>query len=175
MENKWYVIYTKSRCEKKVANLLSKNNIENYCPLNCETRQWADRKKIIYQPLFSSYVFVKISSNLLYTVKQVSTDIVNFVYWLGKPAVIRDIEIENIMKFLTSYMNVKLEKQHVKIYDKVKVLDGPLINREGEIIAIEHNKVKLSLPSLGYILIAETAISNIKLVESNFELNRMVS
>ena len=175
MENKWHVVYTKSRCEKKVASILSKNNIENYCPLNCETRQWADRKKIIYQPLFSSYVFVKISSNLLYTVKEVSADIVNFVYWLGKPAIVRDKEIENIMEFLTSYMNVKLEKQQVRINDKVKVLNGPLINREGVIIAVEHNKVKLSLPSLGYILIAETAISNIKPIESNFEFNRMVS
>lgn len=175
MEKKWYVVYTKSRCEKKVSSILNKNNIENYCPLNCETKQWSDRKKIVYQPLFSSYVFVKISNNLLYTVKQASSDIINFVYWLGKPAIIRDIEIDNIINFLSSYMNVKLEKQQIHLNDKVKILSGALIDKEGNIISIENNKVKMSLPSLGYVMIAETSISNVKLIESNFNNNRMVS
>lgn len=45
MEKHWYVVYTKSNCEKKVSNILSKYNIDNYCPLNKIMRQWADEKK----------------------------------------------------------------------------------------------------------------------------------
>ena len=48
-----------------------------------------------------------------YKVKQVTTDIVNFVYWLGKPAIINDIEISNIKDFLNSHSNVKLQKKEL--------------------------------------------------------------
>ena len=59
----WYAVYTKPRWEKKVADLLTKKQIENYCPLNRVLRQWSDRKKVILEPLFTSYVFVRISES----------------------------------------------------------------------------------------------------------------
>lgn len=36
--------------------------------------------------------------------------IMNFVYWLGKPAVIKDLEIDMIRRFLNEHTNVSLEK-----------------------------------------------------------------
>lgn len=163
----WYVVYTRSKCEKKVAALLSKKEIENYCPLNRVIQQWADRKKLVYKPLFTSYVFVKATAQELYGVKQVSTDIVNFVYWLGKPAIVREVEIENIRRFLDDYTDVKLEKSMVQIGDKVRIIDGPLALYEGNILSVDKSKVKLSLPSLGYSMIAELKLSNVEVVESN--------
>ncbi len=111
-EKKWYAVYTKSRCEKKVANQLSQKGIEYYCPLNRVQKQWSDRKKIIFEPLFNSYVFVKISSEEQLAVRQTS-GILNFVYWLSKPAVIRNDEIEIIKQFLNEHSFVKLEKVKV--------------------------------------------------------------
>ncbi len=175
MEKFWYVIYTKSNCEKKVASLLTKYNIDNYCPLNKTMRQWADRKKMIFTPLFTSYVFVQISEDALYKVRQASSDIINFVYWLGKPAVVRKDEIEQIRQFLDHHMDVKLEKKPIHINDKIKVLSGPFLNMEGNVKSIEHNKVKLILPSLGYIMIAETAIQNVQVIQSSYQINRMIS
>ncbi|MCW3094268.1 MAG: NusG antitermination factor, partial [Ferruginibacter sp.] len=40
----WYALYTRPGTEKKVANLLSRKNIENYCPLK---RQGNARKKVV--------------------------------------------------------------------------------------------------------------------------------
>ena len=57
---RWHVIYTKSKWEKKVEGLLLNANIESWCPVQKKERQWSDRKKIIEEPLFRSYVFVKI-------------------------------------------------------------------------------------------------------------------
>ena len=57
---RWHVIYTKSKWEKKVEGLLLKSGIESWCPVQKKERQWSDRKKIIEEPLFRSYVFVKI-------------------------------------------------------------------------------------------------------------------
>lgn len=175
MNPHWYILYTKSRCEKKVALTLSKNDFENYCPLNCTIKQWSDRKKKVYEPLFPSYVFIKISADQLYKSKECTSNIVNFVYWLGKPAIITDTEIENIKNFLNNYINVKLEKSQVKINDRVKILSGSLMNMEGNITSISNNKVKLFLPSLGYIVTAETSLNNIEIVKADYELNRMVS
>mgnify|MGYP000473413369 FL=1 len=175
MEKHWYVVYTKSNCEKKVSTILSKYNIDNYCPLNKTIRQWADRKKMILMPLFTSYVFVNVASDALFKVRQASSDIINFVYWLGKPAIVRNEEIEQIKLFLDQHMDVKLEKKSIHVNDAIKVLSGPFINMEGNIKSIEHNKVKLVLPSLGYMMIAETSIHNIQVVPNGYQLERMVS
>lgn len=175
MKKNWYVIYTKSHCEKKVASLLQKREIECYCPLNRVMRKWADRKKIIYEPLFTSYVFVHSAEHELYKIKQVTSDIVNFVYWLGKPAVVRDSEIDDIRYFLNEYTGVKLEKSQVHVGDKVRVISGPLMNREGKIAALENNKVRLQLPSLGYAMIAELKIDNVALIEPSYSVSHMGS
>src|SRR5688572_363024 len=128
-ERKWYAVYTRVRWEKKVAEVLTKKQIQNYCPLNKVKKQWADRKKIVYEPLFTSYVFVKVSP--AEHLSMIQTDgIINFVYWLGKPAVIRDFEIDMIQRFLEEHTNVILEKTSVNINDLVRVVSGPLIEHE---------------------------------------------
>jgi transcription antitermination factor NusG len=175
VKKNWYVIYTRSNCEKKVAALLAKRDIEHYCPLNRVVKKWADRKKIIYEPLFCSYVFVKAAEQELYLVKQASGDIVNFVYWLGRPAIIKDIEIENIRLFLSEYSNVLLEKSIVSVGDTVRILSGPLMNMEGNIQTVENNKVKLVLPSLGYAMIAEMKISNVEVIDLPYRARKIVS
>ena len=54
----WYVLYTKPKWEKKVAEQLQAMGIDCYCPLVMKERQWSDRKKKVEMPLFNSYVFV---------------------------------------------------------------------------------------------------------------------
>lgn len=175
MEMKWYVLYTRSRCEKKVSGLLSKRGIENYCPLNKVIRQWSDRKKVVHEPLFNSYVFVKSFVGDLSKIKQTTTDIVNFVYWLGHPAVVKDQEIELIRQFMGEYSNVTLEKINVNVNDHVRILSGPLVNSFGQIKDIKNNKVKLHLPTLGYTAVAEISLSNIEVVDYPYRMNKMIS
>src|SRR5688500_10904022 len=105
MEKRWYAVYTRPRWEKKVAAALSKSEIENYCPLNKVERRWSDRKKIIEEPLFTSYVFVRASLKEQTVIRE-TDGIVNFVYWLGRPAVIRNEEIDLIKRFLNQHKNV---------------------------------------------------------------------
>src|SRR6188768_4001625 len=109
MEAKWYAVYTKPRWEKKVADLLTKKGLTNYCPLNKVRKQWADRKKTVYEPLFTSYVFVYVTE-LEHLILKKTSGVINLVYWLGKPALIRDEEILTIKNFLEGHINVKLEK-----------------------------------------------------------------
>lgn len=165
MIEKWYAVYTRPRWEKKVAELLTEKQVKNYCPLNRMIKQWSDRKKVVYEPLFTSYVFVRITEAEITALRDV-IGIINFVYWLGKPAVIRDAEIEIIREFLHEHSNVHIEKPNVRIDDAIKVTSGPLMNREGVIVVVKHNTVKVELRSLGCIMYAELDKANVELVRS---------
>lgn len=157
---KWFAVYTRPCWEKKVAGLLTKKGIENYCPLNKVQRHWSDRNKLIEVPLFTSYVFVHIPDSM-HTVTRATPGIVNFVYWLGKPAVIRNEEIEAIRQFLIEHPEVELKKTEVALKDHVRILSGPLESFEGDVVEIMSQTVKVNLPSLGYILAATVNKKNI--------------
>ncbi len=159
----WYAVYTKPRWEKKVAGLLTRKNIESYCPLNKVQRQWSDRKKIVMEPLFQSYVFVNVS-NLEQTMVRETSGVLNFVYWLQKPAVIREEEIDVIKRFLNEYHHVQVEKSTVNLNDKVRIIGGPLMMREGNVLEIKNKTVKVLLPTMGYTLVAEIEKINLEKV-----------
>src|SRR4051812_2412383 len=106
-EKKWYAVHTRQRWEKKVAYLLEKKGIEQYCPLNKVYRQWNDRKKIALEPLFNSYVFIRVTETDHLKVKQ-TEGVLRILHWLGKPAVIKDAEIQTIKRFLNDHENVEL-------------------------------------------------------------------
>jgi transcription antitermination factor NusG len=158
---KWYAVYTKPRWEKKVAFLLEKKRVENYCPLNCVLKQWSDRKKIVLEPLFTSYVFVRIEQQNQLSIRQ-TDGIINFVYWLHKPAIIPDEEINIIKKFLSNYENIHLEKADIDVNDQVRIVSGPLMSREGSVVAIMNRTIKIKLPHLGCIMVAEVNKTNVE-------------
>ncbi len=150
---KWLAVYTRPRWEKKVDQLLREKGTESYCPLNKVRRKWSDRIKLVEEPLFKSYVFVKISEEER-TAIRMTTGVINFVYWDGKPAVIREKEIQQIRKFLDEYENVELEASHLKVDQRVKIAAGPFMDQEGKVLAVRKKKVKVAIDSLGYILVA---------------------
>ncbi|MEI6946703.1 UpxY family transcription antiterminator [Paraflavisolibacter sp. H34] len=179
MTQNWYAIYTRPRWEKKVAELLSKRNIENYCPLNKVVKQWSDRKKTVMEPLFTSYVFVRVTPKELLAVRELD-QVISVVHWLGKPAVIKDVEIETIRDFLKEYQNVKLEQVQVNVSDMVRILNGPLSDYEGQVVAVQSRSVKVILPSLGYAMTAEVEVTNVEVIrkkksEPPLQLSRRVS
>lgn len=163
---RWYAVHTKPRWEKKVASLLDDIHITRYCPLNRVVRQWSDRKKIIQEPLFKSYVFVQISSKEHLAVRKVD-GVINFVYWLGKPAIIRDVEIEIIRQFLKEYSNVQIERSSINVNDVVRIIRGPLLEQEGTVVLVKNNRVKVALPSLGYVMSAEVEKSDVEVIQHN--------
>ncbi|TPE42521.1 transcription termination/antitermination protein NusG [Pontibacter mangrovi] len=165
MEAKWYAVYTKPRWEKKVAQALSQQQLENYCPLNKVTRQWSDRKKIVQEPLFTSYVFVHVTEKQHTQLRQVN-GILNLVMWLGKPAVIRDEEIEAIRRFLKDHTNVKLERARVKVHDQINITSGPLMNQTGTVVAVKNQSAVVALPTLGYILYAELEKTHVEVINN---------
>ncbi len=150
---KWLAIYTRPRWEKKVNLLLQEKGVESYCPLNKVKRKWSDRVKIIEEPLFKSYVFVKVSDEEKTTVRM-TTGVMNFVYWNKKPAIIKEKEILTIKRFLDEYRDVHVYPIELKLNDRVRVTSGSFMDHEGKVLGLRHKIVKVAIDSLGYILVA---------------------
>lgn len=153
INRKWLAVYTRPRWEKKVTQLLAEKGLESYCPLNKVRRKWSDRVKIVEEPLFKSYVFVKVDNNDR-TAVRMTPGAINFVYWQGKPAVIRDKEIIAIKRFLDEYKNVEVQTRELKVNQRVRVTNGLLMDQEGKVLDIRHKMAKVAIDSLGYILVA---------------------
>jgi transcription antitermination factor NusG len=155
-EKKWYALYTKPRWEKKIDASLIKKNIESWCPLQKIERQWSDRKKIIEEPLFKSYIFVRIDMNE--KVKVLQTDgILNFVHYLGKPAVIKDDEINLIKQYLLE-KDVRISlisKEGYAESTKIRVNHGVFMGKEGTVLRNAKKKIFVKLESLGQVMVVE--------------------
>jgi len=157
----WYALYTKQRWEKKVAEILTERKIENYCPVNKVYRKWSDRKKLIYEPLFSCYVFVQIDEKEHALIRR-TPGVINFVYWLNKPAMIRPEEIQAIREFMHEYEHVQIERTPVKPNDPVRIVNGILEGQKGLVVSINKRTIKLILPNLGFMMHAEIRVSQVE-------------
>jgi transcription antitermination factor NusG len=161
----WHVIYTKSKWEKKVDDLLLQRGFESWCPVQKQERQWSDRKKIIEAPLFRSYVFVKASkedySKILSTI-----GVVNFLYFERKPAIIRDVEIEEIKKYLglstTASIQI-VDLANLPAQTKVSINQGLFMGQRGEIVKAGKKNVFVRLDSINMMMIVEFKVEEISL------------
>jgi transcription antitermination factor NusG len=160
----WYAIYTKPRWEKKVNGILQEKGLESYCPLNMVERKWSDRLKTVEEPLFKSYVFVRINLEEQSRVRM-TNGVVNFVYWQGKPAIIKDKEIEIIRKFLHEYKDVIAEPLDLKPDSRVRIRQGIFMEKEAKIKKVEGNRVQVIIESIGYSLVAFVDRSNLSMIE----------
>lgn len=155
-EKKWYAIYTKPRWEKKIDASLIKKGFESWCPLKKIEKQWSDRKKIIEEPLFKSYVFVHIrpteKSDVLMT-----DGALNFVHYLKKPAIIRDEEIRIIKKYLAekdAHISI-ISEEGYREETRIRVNHGVFMDKEGTVIRGGKKKVFVKLESLGQVMVVE--------------------
>ncbi len=147
----WYVVYTKPKWEKKVAERLNEIGVVTYCPLIKKTSQWSDRKKTISVPLFNSYIFVKIEDKFRNRVFEIP-GAVRYLFWLGKPATVRNEEIETIQKWLSTPATYEVTLDQWKKGDKIVLESGPFISQSAIIQEVKQNHYILILESLGCVL-----------------------
>jgi transcriptional antiterminator RfaH len=147
----WYVVYTKPKWEKKVAEKLSLEGIECYCPLITQIKQWSDRKKKIEVPLFNSYVFVQLADTDRNTVFSVP-GVVRYLFWLGKPAIVRDEEIVIIKKSLNAPNIADISVSSIQVGDRIKLDSGAFSNQDAIVQEISNTHYILVLESLGCVL-----------------------
>ena len=161
----WFVAYTKPNSEKKIAEALANRGVNIYCPTYVEMRQWSDRKKKVTIPLFRSYLFVNLadyqseSSQIL-----ALPGVIKFVWWQGKPGIVKENEINEIKAFLNDNKNNKISIEYqFNAGDKVNIVTGPLSGQTGTFVEQRGKKAVLELSSLNCRLVAHILVNNIEL------------
>ncbi len=149
--NKWYVLYVRSRQERKVHDLLVENEIETFLPMVDTIREWSDRKKKIKVPLFTSYVFVKIKSAMDLH-KSLSIDgACAYITFGNTYAIVRDHEIEMIKLLIGVGSDIQLSPANeIPAIGEIKtILHGPLEGKECEIVNINNqNNIIVRIKSI---------------------------
>ena len=140
----WYVLYTKPNKEKKVLSQLTELGITVFCPMATKIRQWSDRKKKIEVPLISRIIFIQCSEsdrNKVFNISGTS----HYLFWLGKPAVVKNSEIETIKECLKG----DISEVNVKIGDPYILESNGFNGQEGTIHEVSKNRIQLILKELG--------------------------
>ena len=152
MQKNWYAVYTKPHCEKKVSLSLTKKNIENFCPINFKKSRQFFTNKPSGEPIFPSNVFVKSTdSEIIRLIKQIN-DAVSVLYWKGKPATIKEEEINAIKEFTHNHQEIRLEK--MKSNPNPEENDITYL-MDGQILLVKNRAMELKLPSLGLTMVAK--------------------
>ena len=144
----WYVIYTKSRSEKTVAEKLAKAGIEVFCPLLKRKKLWSDRWKWVEEPLFRSYCFVRLEDSERDQIFSVP-GVVRYVFHCGKPAIIREKEMNLLKSWLTEYDHESIQAENLNVNDRIRIRSGALMDKEAEVLERKGNYALLLLEDLG--------------------------
>jgi transcriptional antiterminator RfaH len=161
---KWYPIYTRSRAEKKMQIALQQKDIVTYLPLIKVEKQWSDRKKIVLEPLFRSYLFVYISAKE-YAEVLMTYGMSHFIYFGSSIISIPTKQLEDLKLLLSNSNDLEVNKFEAKPGEKVIIKSGPFKGILAELIYLKNNqKIVLRLENLGYIITVNTSISNIERV-----------
>lgn len=144
----WFVLCVKSQQEKKVARVLEKMNVEVYCPVLQETKVWSDRKKVVETPLFKSYVFVKLEEKYRGIVFG-APGVIRYLFYLGKPAIVRDEEIWEIKKWIADNSKDLDALSQLIPGSEVVIQNGLLKNHKGIVYWINKNNVSFLLKEMG--------------------------
>lgn len=144
----WYVLYTKPRHEKKVAERLTCAGFSVYCPLQKVVRKWSDRTKVVEEPLFKGYVFIQTEDHKR---DEVFTypGTVRYLFWLRRPAVVREEEIATIQKWMGHYDHDRLKVTAITPGTYVRITSGKFMNEEGILLDTSTSKALVQLKELG--------------------------
>ena len=144
----WYVLYTKSRFEKSVSEKLGLLGIEVYCPILKRKKLWSDRWKLVEEPLFRSYCFVQLEDKDNDNVFNVP-GVVRYVYHCGRPAIIREKELDLFKSWLMQYDHDSILSETLNASDRIRIRSGALMDKEAEVLESKGNYALLLLEDLG--------------------------
>jgi transcription termination/antitermination protein NusG len=131
----WYAIHTRSRHEKTVAGQLAQKQIATYLPLTKAIHRWSDRRKLVEEPLFGGYVFVRVplSGEIRMSVLR-TVGVVAFVGIQGRALPIPDKQIEDVKTLLASRIPFG-EFPFLRLGQRVRIRGGCLDGIEGILVA----------------------------------------
>jgi transcription antitermination factor NusG len=147
-DKNWYVLYTKPRHERKVAERLAEAGYIIYCPFQKVVRKWSDRTKVVEETLFKSYLFIQIEDHCR---DEVFTfpGTVRYLFWLRRPAIVRESEIHTIQKWLGQYDHSDIDISEIVPGDYLRITSGPFNGEQAVLLDKTTKKAVVQLKELG--------------------------
>lgn len=149
----WYVLYVKPKQEFKVEERIKNSNldVEVFCPSLTTIKLWSDRKKKVRVPLLSSVVLIKSEDSNRKFVFSIP-GCVRYLFWLGKPAIVKDQEIEQL-RLISACKNAEShEVEALKPGNSIDLAPFGFKDTNGIIEKISNNVCWVVLESLGFIV-----------------------
>ncbi len=147
----WFVVKTNPKAEKKVYERLLSLNYTSFLPIYSTVRQWSDRKKKVHLPLIPSVVFVNCDiADLSKLFLMPGTN--GILNYLGKPAIVKDHEIENLRMVMNEWSehSVEICNEYLEEGIAVEVVRGPFKGLLATSITMNGNhRVIVKIDSLG--------------------------
>lgn len=160
----WFVLYTKSNNEIKVAERLTKLNIEVFCPIINTERKWSDRIKVIQVPLFKSFCFVNLEEKDRAKVFEVP-GVVRYLFWLSKPAIVLQKEIDTIKSLLNSFDHKLITKEDFIINECVVINSGVFEGKEALVLSQKGKSITVRIESLDMYITIDLTKSSVKNID----------
>ncbi len=162
----WYIMYTRPRNEKKLTILLTEKKIASYLPLVKAVKKWHDRKKVVFEPAFPSYLFVYLSKVSEYFDALNTEGSISYVRTGDKPALVRPEIIEQV-SLLIHEENTTVSSEYFEPGKKMLIGDGPLGGYNCEIIKRNgKNKILVRVSLLNRNIIADLPVDSFSGYES---------
>lgn len=132
-EEGWFVIWTESRAEKKVASRIAAQGIEQWIPTVRERHKWSDRWKEVIMPLFPGYLFARGSAEHVFRLLR-TPGVLTVVKAGAKPALLSDSFVRSLRQALECSGFIAepvIAPQTFAVHDEVIVQEGPLAGLRG--------------------------------------------
>ena len=113
-----------------------RKDIETYLPLVKTLKLWSDRKKMVEEPLFRSYLFVRIPISRYHDALN-TQGIVRCVTFEGKPVIIPDQQILAVKMYVDEREILPVNTGFFTPGKKVEVIRGPLRGLRGDLLHLE--------------------------------------
>ncbi|MEO5562061.1 MAG: UpxY family transcription antiterminator, partial [Chitinophagaceae bacterium] len=137
----WYVIYTKSRHEKRVTHKLAELEIIFFLPITKQLRKWSDRKKYIDLPLFPSYIFVYLDDMNDYYNSLSIPGVLCYVRFGGEIACVSEAVINNLKLLAGKELEIEIGSEYFQPGQQVVIRQGILTGLSCEFVRY-NNKEK---------------------------------
>jgi transcription antitermination factor NusG len=157
----WYALFTRYQHEKAVAQALSSKGQEVYLPLHRSVRQWQDRTKQLWLPLFPGYVFLRGAMDRQLQILT-TPGVIHIVGWGGRLAIIPQGQIDAVRQLVASNFAVRAHP-YLRRGDRVRLKAGALAGLEG-ILVRDRGVARLvvSIEMLGQSAAVEIDVANVE-------------
>jgi transcription antitermination factor NusG len=162
-DSPWHVLHVLTNHEKLVAQHLNVRAVEHYLPLYSERVKWTDRTVVAERPLFSGYVFARVSPQNRITV--ISTPGVLRLLGNEKRDMVRAAELDKIRAGLSSGLLLRPHAD-MTVGTRVRVRDGIFAGTEGVVTDFRHRcKVVITLSAVRQCFSMEAKLDDLQVLD----------